>query len=323
MGSLHSSSSSSIPSWGIQHPATPGASRALHTSAPRLPASPAQGARAAAPGPHQFLSGGPATQAAPRRGIHLAPSDAAPRPLPRYRRLKIIEHPSKWKRAVIRVPPMVNVEMEEETNTLVLTGRTGSARINLSHMDPTGLVAMQLWRPDGGAAAAAGGVPGALLLCASPSKRYFRGIQTHIDNAVHGVMQGYLVGVTVKGVGYRLEPADGSPAIRVPPGAEPSSRRLFWEPGGEKYSVTYPHKQPSNVVRLKVGFTNSAIYKLPEGVVAFFVKPTLVYVYGVDKALVTGAAAALRAVRPPNPYTGNGVMLLGEEVKIRQRAGSK
>jgi ribosomal protein L6P/L9E len=58
-------------------------------------------------------------------------------------------------------------------------------------------------------------------------------------------------------------------------------------------------------------------------VVAFFVKPTLLYLYGVDKALVTGAAAALRAVRPPNSYTGNGVMLLGEEVKLRQRAGSK
>lgn len=73
----------------------------------------------------------------------------------------------------------------------------------------------------------------------------------------------------------------------------------------------------------QVGFTHSAIYKLPEGVVAFFVKPTLVYLYGVDKALVTGAAAALRAVRPPNDYTGNGVLMLGEEVKLRQRAGSK
>jgi ribosomal protein L6P/L9E len=49
----------------------------------------------------------------------------------------------------------------------------------------------------------------------------------------------------------------------------------------------------------------------------------LLYLYGVDKALVHGAAAALRAVRPPNAYTGNGVMLLGEEVKLRQRAGKK
>ncbi|KIY99169.1 hypothetical protein MNEG_8793 [Monoraphidium neglectum] len=120
-----------------------------------------------------------------------------------------------------------------------------------------------------------------------------------------------------------MEPADSCAAIRAPPGAPPSRRALYWEPGGEKVNVAYPHKQPSRVVRLKVGFTNAAIYKLPEGVVAFFLKPTLVYLYGVDKAQVTGAAAALRAVRPPNAYTGNGVMLLGEEVQLRQRAGSK
>jgi hypothetical protein len=54
-------------------------------------------------------------------------------------------------------------------------------------MDPTGLVAMQLWGADGGGGGTGG--TGALLLCVSPSKRYFRSIQSHIDNAVHGVMQ--------------------------------------------------------------------------------------------------------------------------------------
>lgn len=73
-------------------------------------------------------------------------------------------------------------------------GRSGSTSVYLSHMDPTGLVGMQLWKapdldaPGGGAASAAAG-SGTLLLCVSPSKRYFRGIATHIDNAVHGVMQ--------------------------------------------------------------------------------------------------------------------------------------
>jgi hypothetical protein len=178
-------------------------------------------------------------------------------------------------------------------------GSTGSTRLNLSHLDPTGLVGMQLWQAPGGDAGAGAPRTGALLLCVSPSKRYFRGIQTHIDNAVHGVMQvrrawaatiagsapratstlqmprgpaaalprrshppdppphpappqGYLVGVTVKGVGYRLEPADASDVIKAPPGAPPSGRVLFWEAGGEKVNVAYPHKQPSHVVRLKV-----------------------------------------------------------------------
>jgi ribosomal protein L6P/L9E len=47
------------------------------------------------------------------------------------------------------------------------------------------------------------------------------------------------------------------------------------------------------------------------------------YLYGIDKALVTNTAAAIRAVRKPNAYTGNGIQLVGETLKLKQRAGSK
>lgn len=247
----------------------------------------------------------------------------APRPLPRLLKLRGADDPAKWRRHVVRIPPQVKVEHDAAANALVLTGTAGTARVNLAHMDPAGLVGMRLFAAGDAGGGDSGAGSGSLLLMVSPSRKNFRGIATHVENAVHGVMQGYLVGVTVKGVGYRLEPADDSAAIRRPPGAPPSARRLFWEPGGEKVNVSYPYKKPSRVVRLKVGFTHAAIYKLPDGVVAFFVKPTLAYLYGADKALVTGAAAALRAVQPPNKYTGNGVALVGEEVKLRQRAGSK
>jgi len=57
--------------------------------------------------------------------------------------------------------------------------------MNLHHMDPTGLLGMKLLqRP-----APPAGPGGALLLCASPSNRYLRGVQTHINNAVRGVSQ--------------------------------------------------------------------------------------------------------------------------------------
>lgn len=55
----------------------------------------------------------------------------------------------------------------------------------------------------------------------------------------------------------------------------------------------------------------------------FCVKPTLMYLYGVDKQVVTNTAAAIRAVRKPNAYTGNGIQLVGENMKLKQRAGSK
>jgi ribosomal protein L6P/L9E len=38
---------------------------------------------------------------------------------------------------------------------------------------------------------------------------------------------------------------------------------------------------------------------------------------------VRNAAMSIRKIRPPNPYTGNGLQLVDEVVKIRQRAGAK
>jgi len=73
----------------------------------------------------------------------------------------------------------------------------------------------------------------------------------------------------------------------------------------------------------QVGFSRACIFQLPDGVLGFFVKPTLMYLYGIDKALVTNTAAAIRAVRKPNAYTGNGIQLVGETLKLKQRAGSK
>jgi large subunit ribosomal protein L6 len=73
----------------------------------------------------------------------------------------------------------------------------------------------------------------------------------------------------------------------------------------------------------QVGFTKAAIYPLPDGVLGLCVKPSLMYLYGIDKQLVTNTAAAIRAVRKPNAYTGNGIQLVGETVKLKQRAGSK
>eukprot|EP00879_Flechtneria_rotunda_P013535 GHRR01014133.1.p1 GENE.GHRR01014133.1~~GHRR01014133.1.p1 ORF type:complete len:426 (+),score=168.68 GHRR01014133.1:344-1621(+) len=254
----------------------------------------------------------------------LIPHALAPKPSPRFRK------PSKdgrLNRMVIRIPPQVQVALQDKQ--LKLTGKAGSTVLQLPHLDPTGLVAWQC-HTQSAAAVAAGPGTGSLLLLASPSKRCWRGIQTHIDNAVHGVMQGYLVGLTVQGVGYRMEPvanATLAAALGSSTGeassSPSSSKRIIWEQEAEKSNIAYPHKQPARAVRLKVGYTRACIFPLPDGVLGFFVKPTLMYLYGIDKALVTNTAAAMRAVRKPNAYTGNGIQLVGETIKLKQRAGSK
>jgi hypothetical protein len=70
----------------------------------------------------------------------------------------------------------------------IYAGKAGSTSVDLSVLDPSGLVAWQCLSQST-AAAAAGPGSGSLLLMCSPSKQHWRSIQTHIDNAVHGVMQ--------------------------------------------------------------------------------------------------------------------------------------
>jgi hypothetical protein len=72
------------------------------------------------------------------------------------------------------------------------------------------------------------------------------------------------VGVTVQGVGYRMEPVPAATiaaALAARRGTAPedgsssskTSRRIIWEQEAEKTNIAYPHKEPSKAVRLKVG----------------------------------------------------------------------
>ncbi len=79
-------------------------------------------------------------------------------------------------------------------------------------MDPTGLLAFRLLHlPSAGAAAASGSNPQrSLLVLVSPNKARFDVAIAELNKAIRGVMTGYLVGLTVKGVGYRMEPVEDS-----------------------------------------------------------------------------------------------------------------
>lgn len=83
------------------------------------------------------------------------------------------------------------------------------------------------------------------------------------------------MGLTLKGVGYRMEPVEAP---------LPGAKKLYFEKGAyEKATATYPYTQPCGAVRLKVGYTRTCVLPLPAGVQAFFLKPTLMYLYGESR----------------------------------------
>jgi large subunit ribosomal protein L6 len=103
-----------------------------------------------------------------------------------------------------------------------------------------------------------------------------------VNNMIVGVSQGFTKTLELQGVGYRAQQADESVVLQV----------------GFSHTVEV---QPLPGVTLRVEGNNR------------------IHVEGNDKQVVGEQAARMRAVRPPNVYTGKGVRYLGEQV--RRKAG--
>lgn len=103
-----------------------------------------------------------------------------------------------------------------------------------------------------------------------------------VANMVEGVTKGYQKNLELKGVGYRAQ------------------------------------MQGKNLV-LSVGYSHPVEIAPPEGIELEVPQPTKIVVKGIDKQLVGQVAADIRAVRPPEPYLGKGIMYEGE--RIRRKAG--
>src|ERR1041384_533715 len=106
--------------------------------------------------------------------------------------------------------------------------------------------------------------------------------RTLVANMVDGVTKGFLKTLEIQGVGYKAEP----------------------KPFG---------------VQLVVGFSHPVPYHAPQGVKISVENNVVVKIEGIDKELVGQVAAALRNVRPPEPYKGKGIRYQGEQV--RRKAG--
>lgn len=103
-----------------------------------------------------------------------------------------------------------------------------------------------------------------------------------VQNAVLGVKEGYKKELKLVGLGYRVT-------------------------------------QKGNGISLAIGFSHPVEIAPPPGVTVTAGKEESIIVSGVDKGLVGQLAAKIRAVRPPEPYKGKGIVYVGEVV--RRKAG--
>ena len=103
-----------------------------------------------------------------------------------------------------------------------------------------------------------------------------------VGNMVNGVTKGFTRVLDINGVGYRAE-ARG------------------------------------NVLFLTLGYSHPIAFQLPTGVTAKVEKQVTVTLEGADRELLGQVAAAVRKLRPPEPYKGKGVKYVEET--IRRKVG--
>ena len=103
-----------------------------------------------------------------------------------------------------------------------------------------------------------------------------------VANMVHGVSNGFERILEISGIGYRAE-AKGKALV------------------------------------LNIGYSHPINFDLPDGVSASVDKNTVIKLAGIDKEKLGHAAAAIRRLRPPEPYKGKGIKYAEE--RIRKKAG--
>ncbi len=101
--------------------------------------------------------------------------------------------------------------------------------------------------------------------------------RTLVANMVEGVDKGFQKQLEIVGVGYRAE-------VR---------------PYG---------------LQLALGYSHPVEYRAPKGIRLTAPQPTAIVVEGADKELVGQVAAAIRAIRKPEPYKGKGIRYEGERI---------
>jgi large subunit ribosomal protein L6 len=118
-------------------------------------------------------------------------------------------------------------------------------------------------------------------------------------NSIKGVSQGFVIFLELIGVGYKATIIETT--IN---NIKNEKLKLGQDSNGQN-------------IEFKLGQSHDIIYKLPNSVKAFSVKPTLLGLYGINKTQLGQIASKIRELRPPEPYKGKGIRYKDEIFKVK------
>jgi large subunit ribosomal protein L6 len=83
--------------------------------------------------------------------------------------------------------------------------------------------------------------------------------------------------------------------------------------------IGYRAEVKGKTIVFQLGFSTPKEFQLPEGISAAVEKNTIIKLSGIDKEELGRVAAAIRRLRPPEPYKGKGIKYAEE--RIQKKAG--
>ena len=83
--------------------------------------------------------------------------------------------------------------------------------------------------------------------------------------------------------------------------------------------IGYRAAVKGNRINFSLGYSHPIDFELPEGISADVENNTVIKLSGIDKEKLGHTAAAIRRLRPPEPYKGKGIKYAEEH--IRRKAG--
>ena len=113
--------------------------------------------------------------------------------------------------------------------------------------------------------------------------------RTLIANAIKGQTTGFTLPVYLLGVGFRA-------ALEPDPRRLPANHQEVIAAGGPDV--------PRTRLAIKLGYSHTIYVVVPEGIKVTLPSPTIIVVFGTDKAKVGQFAADIRDKRKPEPYKG-------------------
>ena len=83
--------------------------------------------------------------------------------------------------------------------------------------------------------------------------------------------------------------------------------------------IGYRAEMKGKTIVFNIGYSNPVNFDLPDGISASVDRNNVIRLSGIDKEKLGRTAAAIRQLRPPEPYKGKGIKYLEE--RIRRKAG--